>query len=502
MRGWASRAGAPSPWVLAAAAVVLSTVVAAPASEARVPGFTRVEGQVVAEAPTPEAVACAWARGGEASQGQLGWVVELSPREGDGRHVYRLATDGPVPRLDLAFFRDLPSCTSPPTVGPSLPPEGKVPTGARWAVLGRWTPDVGVAPYAGPHADPGSAVAVQFRFQVVDPGDPAPLAAFDTTTTVTEVPAGRPGLTVALSRARFLQPWSASHAVLTRMDVFADALAGAPLTAAGPMLGVWPDRLPTEVAEELYRVVPAGGTVHLLGGPRAISEAVAREVEALGLTPHRLAGATRVQTALAVADQVLAQHPGSDQVAVARARGAGPGDGSAWADAVAGGAWAAAHGVPVVLTDTDTLHPDVADWLARVRPSRTVLLGGEQALSAAVEQAVPGPRRVGGGDRAETAALVAEQLWEPSADDRNRYVVVHGWAELGWLWGLPAAGAAADAHAPVLLVDGDRVPDVTAGLVGSCQRTYVVVSGTSDDPAVGVTAPVVDRLERLADRRC
>jgi hypothetical protein len=151
-------------------------------------------------------------------------------------------------------------------------------------------------------------------------------------------------------------------------------------------------------------------------------------------------------------------------VALARARGRTATDTAAWADSVTGGAWAARAGVPVLITDSKALHPTVATALGRWKPQRTVLFGGEHALSRAVERAVPRPRRVAGADRAATAAAIGTQLWtEPRG-----YVFTNGYREDGWAFGLAAAGLAADMRAPLLIVNRDVVPDATRRHVAGC----------------------------------
>lgn len=91
--------------------------------------------------------------------------------------------------------------------------------------------------------------------------------------------------------------------------------------------------------------------VYLLGGPAALAEDVATAVAADGFTPVRLAGPSRVETALAIADAVTR---GSGTVAVARAFGNTEDPTAGWADAVTAGPWAAASGTPILLTPATT----------------------------------------------------------------------------------------------------------------------------------------------------
>src|SRR5579884_1700253 len=82
--------------------------------------------------------------------------------------------------------------------------------------------------------------------------------------------ADRIATAIAVSTNAF--PSHATAAVLARSDDFADALAGTPLAVAknAPLLLTPPTTLDARVSAELQRVVPAGGTVYLLGGTVAL----------------------------------------------------------------------------------------------------------------------------------------------------------------------------------------------------------------------------------------
>jgi hypothetical protein len=268
---------------------------------------------------------------------------------------------------------------------------------------------------------------------------------------------------ISVSQRRF-QARTAGHVVLARHDVFADALAGAALTSKGPLLFTGRTVMPELTRTELERVLPAGGTVYLLGGVKAVDTPVERALVNAGYRVKRLHGENRYETAVAVGAEVRRLNPKVTRVALARARGRTATDTAAWADSVTGGAWAARAGVPVLVTDSKTLHPAVATALSRWKPPQTVLLGGEQALSRAVERQVPNPRRVAGTDRAGTAAAIGAMLWtEPRG-----FVFTNGFREDGWAFGLAAAGLAADLRAPLLLVNRDVVPDATRRHVAGC----------------------------------
>ncbi|WP_370326196.1 beta-propeller domain-containing protein [Euzebya sp.] len=305
-------------------------------------------------------------------------------------------------------------------------------------------------------------------------GDPA---------TTERIEAGDPvTAAIAVSQQRFD---TAPHAVLATVDSFADSLAGAALTDDGPLLLTASARLTPATAAELDRVLGDGATVYVLGGEDAIGPAVADELTAAGYAVARLAGETRVETALAVADEVRRRHPG-DTVLLARSDGPADNPTSAWADSMTGGSLAAARGLPILVTPTDALHPAVATWLAADAPVSTVLLGGDAALSDAVEDAAPNPRRLAGPERTATAAAIAEDaLWRGPGDapDARRFVILDAGRPDGWAYGLSAAGIAADTGAPPLAVVG-TVSAATRRVVSTCGDPAVDLLLVGDESVI------------------
>lgn len=285
-----------------------------------------------------------------------------------------------------------------------------------------------------------------------------------------------------MSAASFVDD-SAFLVVLGRNDVFADNLAGAALAAAdegetgGPMLLIppAPAGLPQAVADELGRVLDNAGTtcgadsayVYLLGGVDAVSPQVEQQLTDLGYCVERLAGASRVETSVAVANEILELRLGRDGATVADrgrillARDDDP------ADAAAAGAYAARTGVPIVVTPGDELAPAVRDLLQPGDGAfRDVgLLGGAAALAPAVEtavlEAVDGQGfdtriyRIQGPTRVETAIDVAENLWDPGMVINA--AIVNGYGDEFWIYAIPGGAAAARASAPLLFVGEDEV---------------------------------------------
>jgi putative cell wall-binding protein len=261
---------------------------------------------------------------------------------------------------------------------------------------------------------------------------------------------------VDISRTAFPDARSAEHAVVARADVFADALAGGPLAGdGGPLLLTGSGTLDSGVRSELERVLPAGETVYVLGGESALSRAVVDSLAARWKV-ERLSGGERTATAAAVAEVVRAR-TGTTTAMVARA---GPDTGSPWADALAGGAYGAAAGVPVLLTYTDTLTAPTRDALSGV--TRTIVLGGTAAISDSVMRQLPNPERIAGATRTGTAVAIAEQLWERGSGASDMDVLIgDGFSPAAWTLALAASPLAARTGTPLLLTAPDSLSPET-----------------------------------------
>lgn len=277
----------------------------------------------------------------------------------------------------------------------------------------------------------------------------------------------------------------ARQVVLASAAGFADALASGVLQADGPVLLVPPgDALPPALMDEIERRSPS--EVVVLGGTAAVSPGVEAEVVAAGVAVRRLAGATRVETALQIA-QSLPEHP--TEVIIARAFGTAESPTQGWADAVAAGALAAERGAPVLLTPSDRLDPTVAHWLASLDVGRATIVGGAAAVSEAVAAdlgvLVGEVVRAAGADRFATAAAIAD-LRDIAQD--GPVVLTAGVGEYGWVGGIVSAGSAARRGAPILLSGDADVPRASASVM---QRDIGVVHAPGEIVVTCITAESV-----------
>jgi len=241
--------------------------------------------------------------------------------------------------------------------------------------------------------------------------------------------ADRQSTAVAASASAF-PAGTASAVVLARADQFADALAGGTLASAkhAPLLLTSSGSLDSVTAAEIQRVLPKGGTVYLLGGTSALSDAVAAAITGLGDVPTRIAGADRYATAVAIAG-VMGNPPTVFEAS-----------GTNFPDALSAvPAAVATHGV-ILLTDGSAEASATSAYLTAHATSRYAV-GGPAAL------ADPSAIAIAGADRYATSDAVALAFFPTT----NGVSVASG---ANYPDALAAGPVAGEANQPVLLVPG------------------------------------------------
>jgi hypothetical protein len=170
--------------------------------------------------------------------------------------------------------------------------------------------------------------------------------------------------------------------------------------------------------------VQPGGLIYVLGGTAAVPESVDGQLRFVGFEVRRLAGDGREQTAVAVAEELVATFEGElplDTVIVATAGN--------WPDAVTVGQIGSWWGVPILLTPADALNGNTAAALAGLNPSTVVVAGGTAAISDGVvgqiEQITGAGStvRLGGDTRFGTSAAVTSFNLGLYGDQPPAYVV-------------------------------------------------------------------------------
>ncbi len=292
-----------------------------------------------------------------------------------------------------------------------------------------------------------------------------------------KLPAASSTVAQALRWSARLPDGSAPVALLGRSDVFADALASGALQGQfdAPLLLTQRESLNSGTAAEMDRL--GVRRVIILGGANAVSSGVAQQLRDRGYGVDRVSGATRIATAVAVAQRYL---PRAGTAVLARAFGTSADPTQAFADSLAAGALAAEKGWPVLLTETGTLSADTEAYLGRSAISRVIIAGGTGAVSQAVEDRLTAMgievTRSAGADRGETAWALAFEAG--FSEGLGALIVVDSTGPDSWAAGLAAAQTAAQ-------LDGSVVP---ASALGNGTAWTVLIE---DRPGV-VCGPGVD----------
>lgn len=268
------------------------------------------------------------------------------------------------------------------------------------------------------------------------------------------------------------EAWDAAEDVLlATARNFPDALAAGALGARldAPLLLTEPDRVPPAVLRAIARL----GTrrVHVLGGPAAVGDAVTRSLRAGGLQVVRHDGASRFETAAAIARAAGAP---SRRAAVVLGRAPDPAR-DAWPDALAAGALAASPDrLPTLLVEHDDLPAVTITALHELGVTHVTVVGGQSAVSEAVLRRLRGAGfavdRLAGESRYATSAAAVHRAM--TVRPPTRLVLATGEA---FPDGLAATALAAHLGGTVALAP-------RAGLEGAPDLT-----GTLDDIAVPAT---------------
>ena len=282
----------------------------------------------------------------------------------------------------------------------------------------------------------------------------------------------------------------ADTVVIARADVYADALAAAPLAAKHrtSILLTGSSHLAAAAAQEVARL---GATEAIIvGGTSAVGQDVTDGLRRAGVgRVRRIAGVNRFDTARLIALEV-----GGRSVVLAEGANRDPARG--WPDAVAASSMAAAIGQPILLVESTRLPVETARALAELGATDVTVVGGTAAVSEAVLAALRPLRttRIAGADRFATSVLVAEAARQRGA------TLASAWVATGRDWpdALSAGPVVAASKAVLVLVDGTdarrsaATADWFAQQAGSLEE-LVVVGGFSS-VSEPVELALLDRL--------
>lgn len=284
--------------------------------------------------------------------------------------------------------------------------------------------------------------------------------------------------------------------LLASGEDFPDALAAAAYArpTAAPVLLTASDELPGVTAQALADL--GAQQVVILGGTAAVSQSVEDQLDD-DYEVDRVDGDTRFETAAAVADRIRLS-PNADIGELDGLRTAILVNAFSFADAVSAGPLAAGQSdpFPIVLTEHAELTATTEAALGNLGIEQVVVVGGEAAVSTAVEQRLRDlgyeTERVAGADRSATSTQVASFTALTVGLDVSTVHLARGDDFADALAAGPSAGRASS---PVLLTPNPSTLGVAVDrwLRGTCPDVSAVraVGGTGAITGATLQAAVV-----------
>lgn len=257
----------------------------------------------------------------------------------------------------------------------------------------------------------------------------------------------------------------ADFVVIARSDDFPDALTASVLAKAlnGPILLTKGNSISPDLEEEIKRL----GTkkIYIAGGDQAISDRVEHQLKNLA-DVKRIGGRDRYETSVLIARKVVELTGNKGKAMVAT--------GQDFADALSISPYAAKMGYPILLVKGDFVPEVVKTAADELGKQGVFILGGEKAVSDRLKKDLPPVLlRIGGEDRYETSALIAERLF---GDSKKAFLAT------GQVFSdaLVIGPVAASENGPVLLTKKSSLPRVMKNHMEQANYQKIVIIGLED----------------------
>ena len=258
----------------------------------------------------------------------------------------------------------------------------------------------------------------------------------------------RQGTAVAISKAAF--PDGAENVVIASGDNYPDALAGGPLAYMldAPILLVCKSKPDQATLDEIKRL--GARHAYILGGTGAVSDGVADTLRGEGLTIERIAGPSRFETAVAVAEKMDELRGGKPAAAFFVYSHNYP-------DALAVSNVAAIAGVPILYIEKNGVMRDsIKKYMDSCGSMNiNVIIGGPALISTDADTALKKygeVERIYGSNRYETCVFINAAFSDIL--DGDSICVACG---TNYPDALSGSVLAAFCHAPLLLVSGNTI---------------------------------------------
>jgi len=261
---------------------------------------------------------------------------------------------------------------------------------------------------------------------------------------------------------------NANNVVIVNGDKLPDALAATPFAKQkdAPILLTTTNKLDDLTREEIKRL--KAQNAFIIGGEGVVSNKVKSQLEQLGLKVERIAGKTRFETSLAIANKMSSV----SQIAVVNGE-------TGLSDATSIAAVAAVNNMPIILMPTKGTN--IYDtFIKNKNIKKSYVIGQVGSISKAIESKLPNAERIGGADRNETNAKVITKFYDTNKID-NMFICKNGSKKQSELIDALSVGAlAAKGNSPVLIV-GDNLNNSQINIFKSKEvRKLTQVGGGSE----------------------
>lgn len=279
---------------------------------------------------------------------------------------------------------------------------------------------------------------------------------------------------------------TANAVVLVGEDAIVDGLAAAPLAkkVGAPILLTKENQLPEATEKEMLRVLGnnlSNKTVYLVGGEARISKELEAKIAKLGVKVERLAGDTRFETSLKIAEKVTSGATVDTAFVVG---------GNGEADAMSISAYAAKKEAPIVVVDKNEVSEEAMELL---EGKNIEIIGGTGVVSEEVEAQLKEMVkedstqdntvvRLAGNTRQETNAKVINAHYSNPTEAfiaKDGYVGGNG----KLIDALTAAPLAAEMNAPIILTTNELTKeqaDVVEVKLSTVEKLVQVGKGIAD----------------------
>lgn len=279
---------------------------------------------------------------------------------------------------------------------------------------------------------------------------------------------------------------TANAVVLVGEDAIVDGLAAAPLAkkVGAPILLTKANQLPEATEKEMLRVLGnnlSNKTVYLVGGEARISKELEAKIAKLGVKVERLAGDTRFETSLKIAEKVTSGATVDTAFVVG---------GNGEADAMSISAYAAKKEAPIVVVDKNEVSEEAMELL---EGKNIEIIGGTGVVSEEVEAQLKEMVKEDSTQDNTVVRLAGNTRQETNAKVINAHYsnpIVALIAKDGYVGGngklidaLTAAPLAAEMNAPIILTTNELTKeqaDVVEVKLSTVEKLVQVGKGIAD----------------------